>query len=117
MTLTKADVLKIEGIVDNALAGIKIPAPDSYIRMDERVGVLSETVKQHDKFIEGNGTDGAKTTIPLVSQKLETLTGDFHEFKAILEVKLGRYEKQFITIILLLVGTLIATVMDLAIRL
>ena len=73
MTLTKTDVQKIEGIVEKALVGMQIPSPEGCAIERERMAQFESAINEHDSFINGNGTLGAKVLFEKIDGRLKTL--------------------------------------------
>lgn len=92
----------IEESIENAFRNIEIVPPDTIAMVHE-----------HDRFINGNGQEGAKVSISLMRQTLDTMKKDFSEFKVEMEKKLQSLTAQFWAIIVILIGTLISVVIDL----
>ena len=66
---------------------------------------LAETVKDHDEWINGNGKEGMKTTVPLMKKDIELLIRFMEEIKSLMKWLMG-----------LVFGTVVLAVLNLIIH-
>lgn len=109
MALSTATKTEIRQAVKEAFEGLDIPTPDGCAIESQRITAVEKMIQDHDEFIDGNGKTGAKTTIPLMDERLKNLSKDFYEFR-------GRIEARTWAITLLVIGTLVTSILNLILK-
>lgn len=79
MSLSAATKIEIR---EQVLEGIKKAFSD--IGVESPNPSMAEMLKEHDEFINGNGKQGIKTTIPLMQKDLQTIKEFIKDVKKLL---------------------------------
>src|SRR3972149_10687831 len=111
MALGAATKQEIKLAIKEAFEGMEIPSPEGCVIERERMRLFEETLKEHEKFINGNGHDGAKLVMEKFKNQVEVSLEKINGRLVTLETFMGDVRGLLKWLITLVVGTIILALM------